>query len=98
MTLLGESIKPNHRQNCSMTECPHWQINPWNKCTGKCGSAERHRRIWCSHNGRELDDNYCLQINNEKPSITEICHKDLYCPDWATGMWSEVCKIFDKYC
>jgi hypothetical protein len=65
-------------------------MSSWSQCSGKCGSAERHRRIWCSHNGRELDDNYCKQIDGDKPSITEICNKDLHCPNWATGMWSAV--------
>jgi len=87
--MLGENTKPNHVQNCSITDCPRWQTSPWSKCSGQCGSAERHRRIWCSHNERELEDNYCAQIG-EKPSKSEICHRDQYCPDWATGMWSEV--------
>ncbi|CAF4754666.1 unnamed protein product, partial [Rotaria magnacalcarata] len=68
LTLLGDSVRPSQQQNCSITDCPEWQISPWNKCSGKCDAAERHRRIWCSHNGRELDDNYCLQLDNEKPS------------------------------
>lgn len=94
---MGESTRPSHRQNCTITECPQWHINSWSKCSGKCGVAERHRRIWCSHNGRELEDTYCLQSKTEKPSTTEICPKDVYCPDWAIGMWSDVCYIlFDS--
>ena len=65
-------------------------MSPWSQCSGKCGLAERHRRIWCSHNERELEDNYCLQIEGGKPPVTDKCHRDLYCPSWATGMWSEV--------
>ena len=90
ISLLGENSKPNHRQNCTNTECPRWNTSPWSKCAGKCGLAQRHRRVWCSHNVRDLDDNYCLQIDNEKPSTSEHCSADVYCPNWATGMWSEV--------
>ena len=69
-------------------------MSPWSNCTGRCGSAKRHRRIWCSHNERSLDDNYCLQIDGKKPSNTETCNKSTYCPDWAIGMWSAVSGIF----
>ncbi|CAF3531154.1 unnamed protein product [Rotaria sp. Silwood1] len=89
LTILGENTKPNHQQNCSIMDCPQWQMSPWSKCSGQCGSAERHRRVWCSYNGRELDDNYCLQTDNEKPLTIDICTKDIYCPDWSIGMWSE---------
>ncbi|CAF3570110.1 unnamed protein product [Adineta steineri] len=88
ITMLGERTKPTHRQNCSIASCPSWQLSPWGKCSGKCGSAERHRRVWCSYNEREVDDNYCTQ-SGEVPLKTEICHVDLYCPQWTTGMWSE---------
>jgi len=89
LNLLGEKSKPSYRQNCSITECPRWELSPWSKCSGQCGVAERRRRIFCSHNGRELEDNYCLQINGEKPSMIEKCRPDEYCPSWTTGMWSE---------
>ena len=90
LNLLGEHSQPAYRQNCSITECPRWETSPWSKCSGQCGVAERRRRIYCSHNGRELEDNYCLQINGEKPTTTEKCSPDEYCPSWTTGMWSEV--------
>lgn len=92
VSLLGENIKPPNRKNCSNTECPQWETSPWGKCSGKCGAAERTRRVWCSHNGRELENNYCLQIQGDKPASTEKCHPDVYCPAWATGLWSLVCQ------
>ena len=95
--MLGEKTKPIQRQNCSVTECPRWQMSTWSKCAGKCGSAARHRRISCSHNSRELDDSYCSQIDDGKPASTDKCSADLYCPHWATGMWTDV-STYESAC
>ncbi|CAF3129881.1 unnamed protein product [Rotaria sp. Silwood2] len=91
-TFLGENSKPNEQQNCSITECPYWQISSWSTCSGKCGLAKRYRRILCLHNELEINNNYCLQIYNEKPSTVEICNQKFYCPHWTTDIWSD-CSV-----
>ncbi|CAF4949108.1 unnamed protein product, partial [Rotaria sp. Silwood1] len=91
-TLLGEHSKPDEQKNCSITECPYWQISPWSNCSGKCGLQKRYRSILCLHNGLEIDNNYCLKIYNEKPSTIEICNQQLYCPHWITDIWSD-CSV-----
>jgi hypothetical protein len=85
-----EKIKPNEQQNCSITKCPEWKVTSWSNCSGKCGFAKHYRHVWCSHNGLEIDDNYCLQIYQKKPLTMEICNQDMYCPKWINGIWSEV--------
>ncbi|CAF4844440.1 unnamed protein product [Rotaria sp. Silwood1] len=91
-TFLGEHSKPDEQKNCSITECPYWQISPWSNCSGKCGLQKRYRSILCLHNGLEIDNNYCLKIYNEKPSTIEICNQQLYCPHWITDIWSD-CSV-----
>ncbi len=88
--MLGKNSKPNEQQNCSITECPYWEISSWSNCSGKCGLGKRYRRIECLQNGVKLDENYCLQINKEKPLTIEICNQDFYCPNWIIGIWSKV--------
>jgi len=91
---LGENSKPNEQQNCSITECPYWQTSSWSNCSGKCGLATRDRRTWCLYNKLKVEDDYCLQMYNEKPSIIEICNQEMYCPNWIIGIWSEVGLIW----
>ncbi|CAF1629492.1 unnamed protein product, partial [Adineta ricciae] len=88
LTMLGDKTKPNERQTCVINECPQWQTSSWSKCSGKCGSAVRHRHVWCSYNGQEVENSHCTNLNH-KPLPTETCHIDLYCPEWTSGMWSE---------
>ncbi|UJR08429.1 hypothetical protein I4U23_012699 [Adineta vaga] len=90
--VLGETSKPDKQQNCSLTECPHWQLSTWNNCSGKCGLAKRNRRLWCLHDGFKVDDIYCLKIYDTKPSLTEACDEEDYCPQWTVGLWSD-CSV-----
>ncbi|CAF0857222.1 unnamed protein product [Adineta ricciae] len=90
--VLGETSKPFYQQNCTLTDCPRWQTSVQSNCTGKCEMAKHGRTLWCSHHGYKVDDDYCLQIYGTKPSITEMCSQEEYCPRWTVGLWSE-CSV-----
>lgn len=71
-------------------------MTPWGNCSGACGLAQRHRRVLCLFNEKEVDDSYCEHISNEKPLTVETCTKANFCPNWTIERWSEVC--FDPCC
>ena len=77
--------KPNSKQVCGEQPCPQWVVSPWSVCSKSCNSGIQTRKVSCnnSHVG------VCLE--SIKPNFSQTC-RDVPCPKWSVGQWSECSK------
>ena len=92
--------EPIDTQSCGEEPCPpKWVEGEWSPCSKQCGSGgEQTRQIKCEQvvSGgipSIVDDSQCLKLG-PKPEPKQECNKGVDCPQWHTGPWKPVRKIF----
>ncbi|CAH1791827.1 unnamed protein product, partial [Owenia fusiformis] len=90
--LCDESQKPATTQTCSTESCPaSWAVGEWQECSTTCGEGFQYRIVFCQQvtNGnipKIVDSDECSE---EKPTNEQACNKDVLCPVFEAGPWSE---------
>jgi len=70
---------PRAQQFCNVIDCPtEWQTSPWTKCSQKCGSGFRYRKVRCQQllSLGQLIDKPEAQCQGTKPEMEEICNNN----------------------
>ncbi|XP_021356963.1 A disintegrin and metalloproteinase with thrombospondin motifs 9-like [Mizuhopecten yessoensis] len=76
-------------RSCNEDPCPNWRTFLWTGCSHTCGSGTRHRKVYCFHGDRKVDDMYCQ--NERKPVSSELCNRQR-CPEWRERRWGD-CSV-----
>uniref|UniRef100_H3AVP0 Peptidase M12B domain-containing protein n=1 Tax=Latimeria chalumnae TaxID=7897 RepID=H3AVP0_LATCH len=72
--------KPASNLSCNNEPCTEWHVEPWSKCSKKCGGGIQERDVFCP------EHHYCN--GKERPKTTAPCNKQP-CSQWAVGSWSK---------
>ena len=97
---MCKSSHPILREKCGPVTAgcnKGWRTKPWSKCTAKCGTGYRTRKVECDY---DLPKNKYIKANgaicdpNKKPPARKPCENDSQCIRyWKNTNWSGCPKI-----
>ncbi|XP_077545938.1 ADAM metallopeptidase with thrombospondin type 1 motif A isoform X1 [Haemaphysalis longicornis] len=81
-----EGEPPEHTKDCTMQECPRWQLSPWSQCSAPCGNGTQKRVARCMRRGVEVSQ---LECHGKRPETqVRTCHLRTCHYRWKKKRWS----------
>ncbi|XP_075524817.1 ADAM metallopeptidase with thrombospondin type 1 motif A isoform X1 [Dermacentor variabilis] len=81
-----EGDPPEHIKDCTMRECPRWQLAPWSQCSAPCGNGTQKRVARCVRRGVEVNH---LECHGKRPETqVRTCNLRTCHYRWKKKRWS----------
>ncbi|KAL1425853.1 hypothetical protein MTO96_018835 [Rhipicephalus appendiculatus] len=85
-TPTARVIPPEHIKDCTMRECPRWQLSPWSQCSAPCGNGTQKRVARCMRRGVEVSH---LECHGKRPETqVRTCNLRTCHYRWKKKRWS----------
>ncbi|KAK8783304.1 hypothetical protein V5799_010331 [Amblyomma americanum] len=81
-----EGDPPEHIKDCTLRECPRWQLSPWSQCSAPCGNGTQKRVARCMRRGLEVSH---LECRGKRPETqVRTCNLRTCHYRWKKKRWS----------